>query len=87
MTKEKALELGGKEWEKNGHHRVYFNRESMQALYGLEGLNVINGRPRKWNRLGEHISNNKVFSLLNRNSYYDVVADKMVDVDESMLVF
>jgi hypothetical protein len=86
MTKERAIELGGKEWKGGANHRVYFNRESLITLYGLEGLNVINGRPRKWNRLGEPISNNKVFSLLTKNAYYDVVKDKMVDVDESMMV-
>ena len=86
MTKEKAIKLGGKEWTGGVNHRVYFNREALVTLYGLEGLKVINGRPRKWNRLGEPISNNKVFSLLNENAYYDVVKDKMVNINESMMV-
>jgi hypothetical protein len=80
MTKEKALQIGGTEWKKGDKHRIYFNDEAKKKLYGLEGINVINGRPRKWMRCGEKISNNKVFSMMVRNPYYDVVEDKLVDV-------
>jgi len=87
MTKDKALELGGKEWMGGANHRVYFNEAALVNLYGLEGINVVNGRPRKWLRNGEPISNNKVFSLFCKKAYYDVVADKLVDVDTTLVVF
>jgi hypothetical protein len=85
MTKEKALELGGKEWKAGDKHRIYFTEEGKRRLYGLEGINVINGRPRKWLKDGEKISNNKVFSMMVRNTYYDVVEDKLVDVMSEQL--
>ena len=85
MTKERAIELGGKEWTGGAHHRVYFNQDSLVKLYGLEGINVVNGRPRKWLKDGEKISNNKVFSLINAKAYYDVVSDKMVGIDQRYL--
>ncbi len=85
MNLEKALEIGGKEWKGGNNHRVYFNQEALIVLYGLKGEKIVNGRPRKWSRDGEKISNNKVFSLFNRNSYYDVVNDKMVDVNSDYI--
>lgn len=86
MTKEKALAMGGKEWKAGDKHRIYFNHEAKNALYGLEGINVINGRPRKWLRNGEPISNNKVFSLMGTNPYFDCVTNELVDVNEKYLV-
>ena len=85
MTKERAIELGGKEWTGGANHRIYFNQESLVKLYGLEGINIVNGRPRKWLQDGETISNNKVFSLINASAYYDVVNDKMVGIDQRYL--
>ena len=85
MTREKALEIGGKEWKGGANHRVYFNQDALVTLYGLEGINVVNGRPRKWLKDGDAISNSKVSTLFAKRSYYDVVSDKLVDVDTAMV--
>ncbi len=40
VTIENLLQVGGKEWQKNGMHRVYFN--DLPELYGLMITRLLN---------------------------------------------
>jgi len=85
MTKKEALEMGGREWQKNGNHRIYFNGGALEVLYGLEILRYKTGNISSATFNGEDISNSKANKLLNKiicergdRAYYDVIADRMV---------
>ena len=64
MTYEKAIEIGGKEW--NGK-RVYFNSDEQKAL--LHGV-TIEGKDGYIN--GEKISRNNLFKIRSSKPYFDI---------------
>lgn len=66
MTVEEAVTLGGREWQKGDHHRVYFNGEALYKLYGLE-INCYNtGSISSVYLNGKKISNNKARGFINQ---------------------
>ena len=69
MTKEKAIEIGGKEW--NGK-RVYFNGDEQKAA--LYGVKIVG----KDGYIGnEKISRNNLFSIRSSKPYFDIATEKM----------
>ncbi len=55
MDIETLKKIGGREWTKNGMHRIYFN--DLPALYGLKCEYYNTGNIRKATLDGEYISN------------------------------
>ncbi|HGG5993922.1 TPA: hypothetical protein ACJG4C_002896 [Salmonella enterica subsp. diarizonae serovar 61:r:z53] len=52
VTLEACLKIGGKLWEKNGMHRVYFNGDIVSAVVGFEYDTYKTGNI-KWACLGD----------------------------------
>lgn len=79
MLSVKALiEIGGKEWTKNGMHRVYFN--GLATWFGLETTRYNTGNVASATLDGESISNSQAKRigdhLLDAKLYYDVTDNK-----------
>lgn len=73
---ETLIDLGGKEWIKGDHHRVYFN--SADELIGLDVARYGTGNISSASLKGEPISNSKAKLLANARVYYDVKAARWV---------
>ena len=75
VTIENLLQVGGKEWQKNGMHRVYFN--DLPGLYGLKVTRYNTGNVSSATLDGERISNSAARKMLNKlcgSFWYDVSA-------------
>lgn len=69
MTKEKALEMGGKEWQGK---RVYFNSDDQKAaLYGV----TIQGKDGYID--GEKISRSNLYKITVSKPYFDVATEEL----------
>jgi hypothetical protein len=78
MTYEKAIKMGGTEWQRGDHHRVYFNRDAKKELYGLElEYYRTSGNISRAKRNGEIISNSRARKMLFSNTYFDVKKNEM----------
>jgi len=79
---EKALKIGGSEWEAYGKHRVYFSKEVLLSLYGLEYSTYKSGSVASAKLDGEKISNGQAQDIVNAcrmgKAFYDVKEDKVV---------
>lgn len=80
MNKINALiELGGKEWIKDDHHRIYFNRAATAELIGFEVTRYKTGNIRSAKLNGSEISNRRARGVDSDLSFgkfwYDVKTD------------
>lgn len=75
---ERLVEAGGSEWQKHGHHRIYFN--GLTKWYGLETEHYGTGNVSSATLDGERISNSGARTILGDLSYakiwYDVNTGK-----------
>lgn len=63
-TAEQIIRIGGKEWEKNGKHRVYLNVEVWTKLIGLETNHYNTGNIAGATLDGEPLSNSRARDIL-----------------------
>jgi len=74
MKIETLVKIGGKEWQKNGKHRVYFN--DLEGLAGLECSHYNTGNISSARLNGERISNSSARkigqALCSAKIWYDV---------------
>lgn len=84
-TQIEAMKAIGREWQKDGKHRIYFNE--LRTLYhGLELTYYKNGRTISDAFLdGKRISNRKAGEITGRlagcSAYYDLTLARLVMVD------
>lgn len=78
QTVEKLKKIGGKEWQKEGKHRVYFN--DLTGLYGLETSHYKTGNIMSARLGGKPISNTSAKKIGSRlagaSLYFDVAEGK-----------
>ncbi len=75
MDTAKLIQIGGREWIKDGKHRVYFNDDVMCDLYGLKTSHYNTGNVSSASLNGEPISNSrarKILSTLVGKLWYDL---------------
>lgn len=60
----KMIAIGGTEWEKYEMHRVYFDRDVLAGIYGLEVTRYGTGSISSARLDGESISNSKAHKIL-----------------------
>jgi hypothetical protein len=79
-TEKKLYEIGGREWQKGSHHRIYFgNAKALKELIGLEVKYYKTGNVADAFLNGERISNSEARRILGTRGYYDVVAGEFKD--------
>lgn len=67
ITIETLKKIGGKEWQKGDHHRIYFN--NLTGWYGLETTHYNTGNISSATLDGERISNGRARKIEGRLSY------------------
>lgn len=78
MDIEKLKAVGGSEWIRDEHHRIYFNLDVMVKMIELELGFYKTGNISSARLDGEQISNSKAKQILNSINgkfYYDVKSD------------
>jgi hypothetical protein len=81
MDIQRLIEIGGNEWIKNEHHRVYFNSDIQAKLIGLTCSYYNTGNIRSASLNGDQISNSEAKRILSSIGYgygklwYDVKTD------------
>jgi len=90
MDIEKLKQLGGTEWIKDEHHRIYFNTDAIVKIINLELTFYNTGNISSARLDGEQISNSKANQLLqkiNGKLWYDIYKEKWskkdIDTDEA----
>lgn len=78
-TEKKLYEIGGREWQKGSHHRIYFGAKALKELIGLEVKYYKTGNVADAFLNGERISNSEARRILGTRGYYDVVAGEFKD--------
>ena len=74
---DRLIKIGGKEWKKAEHHRIYFGITFLQNLLDFE-YEVQKGRVKNAFLKGEDMSNRKALQLycaISSQNYYDVKKD------------
>src|SRR5262249_19025173 len=76
--REMLLGLGGREWQKAAHHRVYIPKELGLKLLGVRVSYYNSGNVAAATRNGEKISNSLSRDYIEQvdGTYYDVTADR-----------
>jgi hypothetical protein len=74
----RLINLGGKEWQKNNYHRVYFNNiENLLSLIDFKVEYYNTGNILSARLQGEKISNSRANELINKiekaKIFYDVI--------------
>jgi|WetSurSiteA1Bulk_404760.scaffolds.fasta_scaffold45100_2 hypothetical protein len=74
------VSLGGRDWQRGAHHRVYVGVELACKIVGLKITRYGSGNISSATLKGETISNSSARSYLCdlENCYYDVVSGKFV---------
>ena len=77
---ELLVSLGGREWSKGSHHRVYLTEEMTCQALGLVVTRYESGNVSSATLAGETISNGTARDLLREidGLYYDVTAAKFI---------
>ena len=87
MNIEKLIELGGREWQAHGKHRIYFDSDLINNLAGWEISRYKTGNISGAKFQGEVVSNSKAFKRIAggfSKLWYDVQTKKFEykDLDE-----
>ena len=72
----KMTAIGGREWEKGAHHRIYFNSDVIARLLNIEVEFYKSGNLSYAEKDGEKISNAEAGRYLCYKVFYDLVKGK-----------
>jgi hypothetical protein len=84
-TAQKLIELGGKEWEKEDKHRIYFNFETFENFVDIE---IEYYTAMSWNKIrniyykGKRLNSHYTRELQTTTIYYDVHAEEFITNDK-----